>query len=276
MHTEPAGRISRLRIVLLLVLLPVLLYLLYENLPIGQDWYEFFQPAAVALLHGQSPYAIKNFHNAPWTLLPFIPFALLPYRLGRLGIFVLGFAGFAHVAQSLKAKPVSMILFMTSFPVLACLYGGGLDWLPMLSFVMPAPVALIFAAMKPQIGFGIALFFLFESWQAGGIKQVIRTFLPVSILLFVSFALYGFWVSTIAGKWNNPVNISLFPYLLPLGVYLLYTRQKHAAMASSICFAPYFTFFTLAAPLAALLERPRLMFLAWVITWIFPIAKFFF
>jgi hypothetical protein len=246
---------------------------LYSNLPVGQDWIQFFRPATLSILRGESPYKIKDFNNAPWTLLPFIPFVLLPYRIGRLGVFLLGFLAFAYVAYKLKAKPVSALMFMTSFPVIACLYGGGLDWMPMISFVTPAPIALIFAAMKPQVGIGIGFYWLIESWQRGGIKLIVKQFYPVSLLFLISFALYGFWVMTSVGKWNNPVNISLFPYLVIIGIYLLYTRQKRAAMASSVCFAPYFTFFSLSAPLVALFEHPRLLFAVWLMLWAYPLLK---
>lgn len=262
------------RVIILIPTILIALWILYTNLPIGQDWIEFFRPATLTMLDGDSPYTIKDFNNAPWTLIPFIPFALMPYRLGRLGVWLLGFVSFAYIPYKLKAKPISVLLFITSYPVVTCLYGAGLDWMPMLSFVLPAPVSLIFAAMKPQVGVGIGLYWLIESWHTGGIKLVIKNFLPVSLLLASSFVIYGFWVSTYSEKWISPVNISIFPYLIPLGIYLLYTRQKPAAMASCVCFSPYFTFFSLSAPLVALFEHPRLMFLAWIVMWAFPLAPF--
>lgn len=254
------------------VLLGTILWL-YYMLPAGQDWMEFFRPATLAMLHGESPYSIKNFHNAPWTLLPFFPLAVLPHRLGRLGLFLFGFSSFVYIAFKLKAKPPSLLLFLTSFPVVACLYGGGLDWMPMLSFVTPAPVSLLFAAMKPQVGIGIGFFWLIDAWLEGGIKRVARDFLPIVILLLLSFAHYGFWIGTSLGKWDSPVNAAFFPYLIPIGLYLLYTRQKPAAMASCICLSPYYTFFGLSAPLVVLFQHPRLMLIGWIVLWIYPLSR---
>jgi hypothetical protein len=246
--------------------------LLYYSISIGQDWVEFFRPATLAMIHGQNPYDIRDFNNAPWTLIPFIPFAVMPYQIGRVGFFLLSFGCFLFVAYKLGAKPVSMILFLTSYPVISCLNGGGIDWLPMLSFVTPAPVSLIFAVMKPQIGIGIGLYWLFESWRIGGVRTVIKNFLPVTIMLCVSFALYGFWFLTFVGKSQNAVNVSLFPYSVPLGLYMLWTaiaqRRARLAMAASPFVAPYHTLFSLAAPLVALFDYPRLFAVTSVCLWI--------
>jgi hypothetical protein len=143
----------------------------------------------------------------------------------------------------------------------------------MLSFITPAPISLIFAAMKPQVGIGIAIFWFFEAWRMGGVREVLKTFAPVTFLLGISFAMYGFWVLTYSGKWNTPVNVSLFPYLLPLGIYMLYVKQKQAAMASCICLSPYYTFFGLSAPLVALFQYPRLMFIGWAVLWLYPLLR---
>ena len=259
-----------------LFLIPILLIVLlwlYYMLPAGQDWMVFFRPATLAILRGESPYSIKDFHNAPWTLLPFIPLAVLPHRLGRLGLFLFGFLSFVYIAFRLKAKPPSLLLFLTSFPVVACLYGGGLDWLPMLSFVTPAPVSLLFAAMKPQVGIGVGLFWLIDAWLTGGIKRVVWDFVPVVVFLLGSFAHYGFWIGNSLGKWDCPVNAALFPYLIPIGLYLLYMRQKPAAMASCICFSPYHTYFGLSAPLVALFQYPRLMLIGWIVLWMYPLSR---
>jgi len=255
------------RVIILGLLILIALPVLYYGVPIGQDWIEFFRPATLSLIHGQNPYSIQDFHNAPWVLIPFIPFALMPYQWGRVGFFVISLACFIYIAHRLNAKPVSMILFLTSYPVITGLNGGGIDWLPMLAFVTPAPISLIFAAMKPQIGIGIALYWMIYGWELGGIRLMIRWSLPVVILLAGSFALYGFWPLTFIGKGDNPVNISIFPYLIPLGIYFLWTKKKRAAMAAGPFLSPYHTVFTLAVPLVALLDHPKLLAVASALLW---------
>ena len=53
------------RLILVLLIL-VALPSLYYSVSVGQDWYQFYRPATLALLHGQNPYGIHDFHNAPW------------------------------------------------------------------------------------------------------------------------------------------------------------------------------------------------------------------
>lgn len=272
MATSIAATFShRSKTLVLIILLLAILPALYYNVSVGQDWYQFYRPATLALLHGQNPYDVPAFNNAPWALIPFIPFAVLPYQMGRVGFFLLSLAGFFYIPYKLGAKSVSMVLFVTSYPVISCLNGGGIEWLPMLAFVTPAPISLIFAAIKPQVGIGIALYWLFESWRMGGIRTVIKKFLPVTLLLSASFLLYGFWVMTFRGKSQDVANISIFPYLVPVGLYLIWRaiieRRARPAMASGPFFAPYHTLFSLAVPLVALFERPRLFAVISVLLW---------
>jgi hypothetical protein len=101
--------------------------------------------------------------------------------------------------------------------------------------------------------------------------MVVRNFLPVTLILGASFLLYGFWVMTFIGKSQNVVNMSIFPYLVPVGLYLLWEAMRHRyarpAMAASPFFAPYHTLFGLAVPLVALLEHPKLLALISALLW---------
>jgi len=53
-------------------------------LQLGVDWYLVIRPGCLAMLRGESPFdAVPYFGFPPWALLPFMPLALLPERLGR-------------------------------------------------------------------------------------------------------------------------------------------------------------------------------------------------
>lgn len=268
-------------ILLFSVLFIALLPLLYLYLPIGLDWHNAYRPAALALLQGESPYTMSEFgqafYNAPWALLPFLPFAVMPFQVGRVGVFIMGLAGFALIAHKLKAPPLSLLIFLTSAAVIGCLNNGNLDWLPMLAFILPARWGLIFAAMKPQIGMGVAIYWLFESYRDGGMRSVFRTFAPVTVLLLLSFWLYGFWFLQFSSLVSDPNNMSLFPYSVPIGLYLLWTsiksRDMRPAMASSPLLAPYVTQFSYAAVLASLLQKPKWLAIVSVTLWIPVIVR---
>ena len=260
-----------IRALILVLLALAALALLYYLVPTGDDWAEFFRPSALALLGGETPYG-AGYYNAPWVLLPLIPIAVLPFQLGRTVFFVLSLVGFAYIARKLTSNPVSILLFMTSAPIVFCLNGGNLDWIPMLSFITPAPFSLIFAASKPQVGAGIAIYWLFASWRQGGARSVILNFLPVSLLLVSSFIFYGFWPLRFPSIQGVFWNVSPFPYLIPIGMFFVgwavAKREPRPAMAAGLFFSPYYSIRSLFTLLVPLLERPKLLAVAWTVLWI--------
>jgi hypothetical protein len=262
------------QLVLLLLILAGIVMLSYFELPRNvNDWDKWFRPATLLFLQGRNPYDLAEFHNAPWTLFILIPFALLPRALGQIAWFLAGLLVFTYIAYKLNARWFSTVLFLTSYPVFVSLMVGGLDWLPMLAFVTPPPISLMFAAMKPQVGIGIALYWLWVAWKSNGWKEVLRWSLPTLLLLFASFIFYGFWPLTFLGKESNPVNISLFPYLLPVAIYLQSKGVKKAAIASGPLFSPYLNVLSLATPLAAVLDRPKVLLFLWILLWLYAFAR---
>lgn len=158
----------------------------------GYDWVYAFRPAVWLLLHGQSPYAgtVEPFVNAPWTLVPLLPFALLPEPYGLLALGAVSLFAFWYIAVRLHAKQIALIAFLLSPWVLRCIWMGQIDWLPLLGILLPPQVGLFFVATKPQTAGVLALYWLYESWKA---KTIIRTFAPVTVVMLLSFAVFGFW-----------------------------------------------------------------------------------
>lgn len=282
-ETKKTGFWKYGKLVLLSILIVATFPFLYLYLPSGLDWHNAYRPAALSVLRGESPYGMSEFgqafYNPPWALIPFLPFAMMPYQVGRVGVFIMGLAGFTIVAYKLKAPPISLLIFLTSAAVIGCLNNGNLDWLPMLSFILPARWGLILAAIKPQIGIGVGIYWLFESYREGGILAVFKTFAPVSFLLFLSFGLYGFWFLEFSRLENNLNNMSLFPYSIPVGLYLIWAsirgRDIRPAMASSPLLAPYVTQFSYAAVLASLLQKPVWLGIVSAVLWIPVILRVF-
>jgi hypothetical protein len=143
----------------------------------------------------------------------------------------------------------------------------------MLSLVTPPAVSLVFAAMKPQIGLGVAIYWLLLAWELGQIRLIARWFAPALFMLAASLLAYGFWPLTFIGKSENPANVAAFPYLIPLGLYMLWTRRADASKASGIFFAPYHTLYSAVLPLTVLFKHPRLMFIAWLILWAYQLFE---
>jgi hypothetical protein len=264
---------SLLKAVLLVLLFLILVFVWQFFIPYSPDW-DAFQPAAIDLISGHNPYTRTDefgFFNPPWALLPIVPFAVLPGRLGAAGVSVLGMFAFIFIAIRLKASPVQTVAIMLSAPVMACLYDVNIDWMVALGLIMPAQFGLFFVLVKPQAGLGIAVFWLFQALYRGGIKEAIRTFAPVTAAFLISFLLYGFYPAHavhVAWKWN----LSLWPYAIPVGLILLFTavrsRKINNAVVSSIFLAPYVSIQSYSIPLFGLLSKKYAVVLYSVGTWV--------
>ncbi len=264
------------QLVLLGVLIIVALVLVSLYLPEGIDWRETYRPAALALLSGRMPYGVgvSPFFAAPWGLVPLIPLAVLPARAGEIVLFVAGLAVYALVAQRFGARPLTLILFLFSPPVIHGLVKGNIVWMSLLGFILPPQVGLFFVAIKPQIGVGAIAFWLVEALRKGGWREVIRVFWPVSLAFLASLAVFGLWplrfkdVLPLAQVYN----ISFWPFLLPVGLGLLAAsirrREIRLAMAASPCLSPYVLFHGWVGPLIAILPQPVEMLAAVIGLWI--------
>jgi hypothetical protein len=218
-------------------------------LPPGVDWRYVFRPGALSLLAGQSPYVtVERQSAAPWALLALVPLAILPEALGRGLLFVISLASFAYAAARLGAGRLSLAFFLLSPPVLHSLLNGNLDWIVALGCVLPPWIGIFLVAVKPQIGFGVVLFWLAEAWRAGKWPAVARLAAPIGVAYLLSFALFGFWPATFATIAEDSAswNASLWPYSIPVGlgllVFALRRRQPRAALAASPCLSPYVLF----------------------------------
>ncbi|HSB00769.1 MAG TPA: hypothetical protein VLE49_08970, partial [Anaerolineales bacterium] len=192
--------------------------------PIGLDWIHDILPAVQAFMQGQNPYLVgEGFHKVYepfWAFIPLIPFALLPYWIGRVLLFLVSLCAFGLSAVKMGATRWQMILFLLSSAVLGCLNNGNLDWLVMLGLWMPPQIGLFFVLLKPQVGIGIALFWFVEALRCGGIKQAIKVFSPVVLAYLVSLLLYGPWPLQLVGMDSNPESMSAFPWVVPIGLFL--------------------------------------------------------
>lgn len=267
-----------LRFFLFSILAFLILLAGYFFLPGGVDWAHTYRPATLALLNGKSPYSVEIFYSAPWSVLPLIPFALLPEKLGRAGLFLLGMVSFAFTAHRLGAKPLSMALFLLSPPVIHCLLNSNIEWLPLLGFVLPPQIGLFFIAIKPQIGVAVGLYWLVEAWRKDGVREVMRVFLPFTLVLLASFLLFGFWPLRFQDTLvlTRGYNASLWPSGIPIGlVFLMLALRKRDvkfAMIASPFLSPYVLLHAWVGALAALVTQPLEILAAvlglWILVWI--------
>lgn len=248
-------------------------------LPYGIDWHEAFRPASIALMSGHSPYQVEKFYNPPWALLPLLPLALMPENFGRGLLFAISLLSLATVAYRLKARPFALLAFLLSPPVLHGLLNANIDWLAMLGFVLPPQLGLPFVLVKPQIGIGMAIFWLTEAWREGRSRQIVKILWPTLLLSIASVALYGLWPLRLLHitDYSRNFNASLWPLSIPVGLGLLamaiYTRNHRYAMASAPLLSPHVVFHSYAGPLAALLPATRWMMIAVIALWVVALLK---
>lgn len=250
----------------------------YESatlLSFGIDWRETYYPAANLLLHGQNPYLITTLHNPIWVLFPLVPFALAGERLGMIAMFFAAFFAYVYVAFKLRASPLALMFYMLSPLIVYNLMLGNVDWLVALGFIMPPSIGLFFVLLKPQIGIAVALYWLWMAYKNGGIVNAIKTFLPVTLCLALSFLLFGNWL---AGKSDNILsaswNLSLFPYSIPIGLAIFYTARKKyvRAISASPFFSPYLSLGSWSIAQLGMVDNNLLTFFITTGLWMFFIV----
>jgi len=161
--------------------------------PSAIDWRTVFRPATLEALRGRSPYTIPGYYYPPWALLPLVPFALLPEAVGRVLLIIVALATFAYTANKLGASKLGIVALLLSPLVLHEVLNGNIDWLAILGVVFPPWLGLFFLVIKPQVGIGVIVFWLFCAWKEGGVKKVFKTFAPVTFAYGLSLIVFGLW-----------------------------------------------------------------------------------
>jgi hypothetical protein len=247
-------------------------------MPSSFDWNESFYPASQELLHGRTPYSIPTFLSVPWTLIPLLPFALLPERVGSAALFVTSILIFLWVAYQLGTRGIWIVVFFFSPPLIHSLWLGNVDALSLMGFFLPPQIGLFFVLMKPQMGMIMAVFWLVEAWRKNGIRQVIKIFSPVTVALLLSLVIFGNWAAT---RGVNPINTfwnsSWWPWSIPFGLVLtavsLRDRRRDLAMAASPFLSPYIAHGSWICVVAALLPKKLELLMAVIGMWIIFVIR---
>jgi len=271
-----------------LIFLGVCTYIIVTMVPagLGIDWRLTYRPAALAFLRGQNPFNVEvspeaPFFAAPWGLIPLLPLALLPVEVGRALVMLVGIFAFSIAAHRMGAKPITMAVFLLSPPVVHTILNANIEWMPILGFVMPPSIGLFFVTVKPQTGFAVAIWWLFDAWRKGGLGLVIRTFAPVTIAYLISFAIYGLWPLGMfnAIGYGTGFNSSLWPLSIPIGLVLLVTSIKKRdikyAMPASPFLSPYVLFHAWSSAVFAFVSEPVQLTVIVLGLWIAVGIRFF-
>jgi hypothetical protein len=261
---------------LLLVLCVVIFFVVKAQNPFAVDWHFSYRPAALAMAQGKSPFTeVKLFVTAPWSLIPIIPFALLPEDIGRSLWFVVSLGMFAFVGYKLGAKPVAVLAFLLSAPIANCIQVGNIEWMVLLGYILPPQIGLIFLAMKPQSTFIAILYFIVEAWHKEGFKGALRVVWPVTLIGVLSLLIYGLWPlkAQISFATAGIFNISIWPQGIPIGLLLALRafrdRKREPAMMASAFLSPYTILLSWSSAVAAFAASTVEMVTVCIGSWIF-------
>jgi hypothetical protein len=238
------------------------------------DWNYTYYPATRALIAFQSPYQQAPLFFAPaWSLVPLIPFALVPANIGGALFFVFSVLGFAYLGYRAGCTPIGIAFFLLSAPVANCIQTGNIEWIPLLGAFISPPIGLILLSMKPQATIGIILFVLIMASKQGFLN-LLRVSLPTVVLLAISCLFYGCWFLRIGGASIAAAEfaIRLWPYGVPIGLaclYLAVRRQEiHFAMAASPPLSPYTILLTWSGFVLSFARSTKAMALVSIASWI--------
>jgi hypothetical protein len=237
----------------------------------GTDWWRHLRPGALAILEGKSPYSVPGVFNPPWLFPLILPIALLPEKAGIVIMFVLFSAGSLWAACRLGADWKTLLILTFSPVIWRGALIGNIDWLVGVGFLLPPQIGLFFVLLKPQIGLGVALFWLVEAFRAGGWRKAFQVFAPVVVGFLLSFVIFGFWPLEAASHAPEGMNVSLFPYGLPIGAgllaYAIRRRSLPPAIIAGMFFSPYIGVTSLIIPFLALVTMPLEMLAAAIALW---------
>jgi flagellar biosynthesis protein FliQ len=241
------------------------------------DWHVNFHPISKNLFN---PYLIKTFNYPPWATILLYPLGFFSENTGGfinacLNILVIGL-----LVVKRKGGLGSLILTLTSFPFLALISNGNVEWIPALGFIFQNGWGLPFLLIKPQSGF-LAIY----TWLLP-VKNKTKFFIPIFIVVFVSFIIWGNWIVSMfdSVKYMNILdndlyhfNLSLFPWTIPIGLGLIFYLVKYKpinaeilGIIATLCFFPYFATQSLTILFALIsVSYRRIAIVLWVLLWVF-------
>jgi hypothetical protein len=212
------------------------------------DWFATFDPAARGFLQGSSPYKQQFVLIPPWGFLILIPFVLFPSNIARGLLLVASLGVLIYTAWRLQAPKIAMIALLLSPTAVGSFLAGNLDAFVLAGIFLPPTWGLFVLLIKPQVGIGVAIYYLIQKWQTNKWIGVIRTFSPIIFAYVISGILFPVWLNRMIYKPSDIWNRSIFPYGIPVGLFLLWTavtkRNVFFALASAPFFSPYLTFYT--------------------------------
>ena len=239
----------------------------YAFPPRGVDWHYTY---SLLPSHWTAPYSIGGFINPPYVM-AFILYMLLPFRWSNALNAIINLGVLALANWKYKGGLFGLLMIFTSAYFLNLMLANNIDWIPLLGVMCPPGLGIILISVKPQTLAGIGLIWL----KRHGPKVMIPAVCVTALSLVIWHGWIFQWIASEhrIGLQGSGWNFSPFPYLVPLGVFMLYKAWKSddeilAAMATA-CFVPYFGMYSVTSVLAIAGRKHRIYAIVlWIIGWI--------
>ena len=251
--------------IILGVFIFALAYYLGLHQSTDKDWDDCFRPGAQLLVTGGNPHDLEGCHYMSWALLPLVPIAFLPVAIGRAALSTISLMTYFLVAKKMGASmPVAALMVANPFYLIHNIYDPNIDWLVAIGYVLPPQIGLFFCLTKPQLSIGLVLLWLIEAYQQGGMRRVLSTFLPVTLVFGLTMLIYGPYFLHFNQLLTNPGwNLTFWPYSILVGllllVYGLVKRHSGAAILAGPFFSPYMGYYSWPIALLGLLPRRQVI-----------------
>lgn len=257
--------LPRLAACLIVILLVVVLKELY---PIGVDWGATYSQIPD---HWRNPYEIPTFTSPPWIMF-LLPHAWLPVEWGNAINLLLNISLIVAVVIHFSGGWRLMLLVFTSPPFIDLVRTNNVDWIAMLALLIPATWGLPLLAAKPQALGGVSMIW----WKRSSNK--IRFILPLVAVVILSFLMWGLWPLQLKPVQESVWNFAPWPYLIPLGLYMLYRayRSDNAFLAAAATpfLVPYIAPYSLAGLMAFSGSKYRReVLIVYIAFWVYLIVE---
>lgn len=195
-----------------------------------------------------------------------LPHALLPAWLGGVINLCLNILVMLLIISKYRGGIWAVVLGFTHPAFFEFIRMNNVDWIPLLGLLVPPSLGVIFFTIKPQLVSGAAVVLVR--------KHGVLILVPLSIVVALSLVVWGNWiVYLMRASATNPYNYSLFPFAIPVGIYLLYHAYKKqdvllGALSTSF-FTPYLSFSSITIPVLLLAcKTKRERFYLWGALWV--------
>lgn len=234
------------------------------------DWH-IFRVAGLELLQGGNPYyageGLHSFYNPWWTLVILAPLVVLPEALGKIANMLISFLIYIPVTRRYGIGKWGYFLIVTSAFHIRHIASGNIDWIVWVGLFLPPPIALLFFAIKPQMGIGLMIFTLYKAYRQHGLARAAIYLVPLVTLTAIGLLWFGVPPYNPMSAHNSA---AIFPLGVPMGVGLIYLSlkglsERESAQAGALL-SPYVTYHSY----IGLLFTPNIKALLafWVITYL--------